>query len=134
MGFEITGRQRDLLYEFVIDRLTGIDAVWLAVEAKEWEDAQCYGREFADLLLLLVEGLGWGAERSKPVTLAAPPDVLQRTLEAIRSDAVCESEEQRDLRLLVAETQLERQEALETCDELLAKLVDRPLHGTINHP
>lgn len=125
MNFQIEGRHRELLYEFVTDRLTGIDAVWRTVEGKKWEEAQGCSREFADFLLLLVEGLGWGEDCSEPVTLAVAPDVLQRTLEAVRKDAACESEEQRELRLLVAEAQVERQETLEACDSLLAKLVDR---------
>lgn len=122
MSLRITGRQRELLYQHVADRLTGIDAVWRVVEAKDWEEAQRYGREYADYLLLLVNGLGWEDRCSEPVTLTAPSDALERVLKTIKMDVSVEDREERELRLQVAAAQLERQDSLDTCDELMAEL------------
>ncbi|MGN6586694.1 MAG: hypothetical protein ACTHKT_04365 [Solirubrobacterales bacterium] len=121
----LSGRQRDLLYLVAIQRLTGIDQVWSAIEDQRWEEAQRLGREFADLLQLLVAGLGWGdatAEIAEAVRVEGSPDSLRRALETIRTEASVETEEQRDLRLRVAETEIDRRDTLEACDELLARL------------
>src|SRR6478752_5326363 len=112
MSITLSGRQRDLLYDVVADRLTGIDDVWRAADEGEWERAQRLGREFSDLLRLVVDDLGWGRGREEAVDLTSPPDVLQRAIEAVRREAVVEDSEQREQRLAVAETQLERAETL----------------------
>jgi len=122
MSITLSGRQRDLLYDVVADRLTGIDDVWRAADEGEWERAQRLGREFSDLLRLVVDDLGWGRGREEAVDLTSPPDVLQRAIEAVRREAVVEDSEQREQRLAVAETQLERAETLEACDAVLAQL------------
>lgn len=121
MNLAIAGRQRDLLYDIVQDRLTGIDQVWWSVQGAEWERAQRLGREYSDLLRLVVDGLGWGRNRCEGVELTSPPDVIRRALEAIRREAAFESQEDLELRLRVAEAQIDRRDTLDTCEELLAK-------------
>jgi len=121
----LSGRQRDLLYGIAIQRLTGIDEVWRVIEEQRWEEAQRFGREFADLLKLLTEGLGWGdcgAEIADAVHIEGSPDSLRRALETIRIEASVETEEQRDLRLRVAEIEIDRRDTLDACEELLARL------------
>lgn len=125
MVLTLSGRQRDLLYGVAIQRLTAIDEVWRVIEDQRWEQAQRLGREFADLLGLLAEGLGWGgaiAETADAVHVEGSPDSLRRALETIRTEASVETEEQRDLRLRVAETEIDRRDTLDACDELLARL------------
>ncbi len=122
MSIEITSRQRELLYEFVTDRLTGIDSVWRLFADKNWNEAKRSGREYADFLLLLDEGLGWEPDCGKPVTLSAPPSVLGRALEALKLDALANDGEQRELRLLVAQTEVKREETIKACDELRARV------------
>lgn len=122
MSIEITGRQRELLYEFITDRLTGIDSVWRLLGEKDWEKANRCSREFADFLLLLCEGLGWEPECSEPATLSVPPSVLGRALEALKLDALVEDCELQELRLMVAKAELKREETINACDELRARL------------
>lgn len=122
MSIEITGRQRELLYEFITDRLTGIDSVWRLVADKKWDEAERCRREYADFLLLLVEGLGWEPACGEPATLGVSPDVLTRALEALKLDALAEPDEQRELRLLVAQTEVRREETVDACDELQARM------------
>ena len=122
MNLAITARQRDLLYDVVQDRLTGIDQVWRSVEGSEWDHAQRLAREYSNLLRLVADGLGWGRNRHEGVELTCPADVIQAALEAIRREAAFESQEQLELRLQAAEAQIDRQDALDACDELLGKL------------
>src|SRR5262249_47221443 len=117
MGIRITGRQRDLLYDTVTVHLSGIADVLGAVEEERWEDAQRLSREYSDRLQLLSDGLGWGSARYEAVEITSPPEVLRRALEAIRRDAEIEHEEERNMRLLLAERQVERRDTLDACDE-----------------
>jgi hypothetical protein len=121
-GFTISGRQRDLLYDVVVDRLTGIDDVWRSVTEGDWEMAQRLGREYSDLLCLVVDDLGWGTRRQEAVELTSPPKVIRGAIEAIRREAAVEDEEQLRQRFRVAETLIDRHDTLELCDELLAKI------------
>lgn len=122
MSIAITGRQRELFYEIVVSRLTAIDSVWHAVDEHDWEKAQELSREFSDLLRLVVDDLGWGEEREEALEFTVPPDVLQRAVEAVRREALVEDEEQRQNRLKVAELQIEREDTVEACDQILAQL------------
>ena len=122
MSITITGRQREMLYAVLVDRLPGIDDVWLAVQSKDWDKAQQLGREFSDLLRLLVDDLGWGEGREEPVELTTPPDVLQRAIQVLKRDALVEDHEQRQNRLKVAEVEIEREDTVEACDEILEEL------------
>ncbi|MGN6254527.1 MAG: hypothetical protein ACTHO8_06050 [Solirubrobacterales bacterium] len=129
MSIAITGRQRELFYGIVLSRLTAIDGVWRAVEDHEWEDAQRLGREFSDLLRLVVDDLGWGEGREEAIRFTTPPDVLQRAIQILRREALVEDDEQREKRLEVAETQIERADAVEACDEILAQLAGESVSG-----
>ena len=81
MAPEITGEQRDALYEEIVTRLSGIDAVFRVVINGEFEAAQRLARDFADDLQLLVADLGWGERTDRPaIELTSPPDVLRRVL------------------------------------------------------
>ncbi len=124
MSIQITGRQRELLYEFVTDRLTGVDSVWRHVADKNWGAATRCNREYADFLLLLAEGLGWEPECRESTALTVPPSVLGRALKALKLDVSVEDFEQRELRLLVAHTEVRREETITTCEELLAGLAE----------
>lgn len=102
MSIAITGRQRELFYGIALSRLTAIDGVWRAVEDHEWEDAQRLGREFSDLLRLVVtiSGLGGGPGRSGSVH--GPSRRSQRAIQILRREALVEDDEQREKRLEVS--------------------------------
>jgi hypothetical protein len=123
MSITITGRQRELLYDVIVSRITAIDRVWLAVEAKEWKEARLLSREFSDLLRLVGDDLGWGEGREEAVQLTVPPDVLQGAIEVIKREALVEDDEQRQNRLEVAQIQIEREDTVEACDGILAEMV-----------
>lgn len=58
MSLTITAAQRDALYEHIYIRLSGIEAVWFAVSAGDYERAESLGREFCDALRLVLDDLG----------------------------------------------------------------------------
>ncbi len=122
MSITITGRQRELLYSTIIGRLPGVDSIWWAVQSEEWEKAQQFSREFSDMLRLVVDDLGWGEGREEAVELTTPPEVLQRTIEVLKREALVEDHEQRENRLKVAEVEIERADTVEACDAILEQL------------
>lgn len=122
MSIAITGRQRDLLYATITDRLTGIEDVWHAVEDQRWEDAQRLSEEFGCLLRFLTTDLGWGRGRDEAVELKTPPDVLKAAIEVISREAAAVSGEERDIRLQLAQAEVDRQDILAACREVLAAL------------
>jgi hypothetical protein len=80
MCLTITREQRDAIYEVVMNHLTGIGDVWIAVERRDFKDAGRLGRDFAEDLHLL-EDLGWeeDVDRDK-FTLTMPRDELARAV------------------------------------------------------
>ncbi|MDX6633909.1 MAG: hypothetical protein QOF06_112 [Solirubrobacterales bacterium] len=60
----LTPDERDALYRSLIVRLTGINDVYIAIEAEDWDLAERLSREFSDLLRLAQDlGLGRGEPR-----------------------------------------------------------------------
>lgn len=84
MTLRITAAQRDALYDQILDRLSGIGDIELAIKAEKYRDAERLGREYCDDLRLLLDDLGLGEGSGEPVVLATPPEVLRRTLPRLR--------------------------------------------------
>lgn len=94
----ITSEQRNALYEEIYVRLSGIDAVFRAAEQKDFEGAQSLGREFSEVLQMVLDDLGWGeSTHVQDVVLTTSPDVLRRVLDRLRRSAAdqLETEEKR---------------------------------------
>lgn len=123
MSIAITARQRDLLYDEILDRLSGIGDVWLAVCAKDFERAGRLALAYSDDLRIVGDDLGWGdAHDRAPIELTTPPDVLRRALARMRDGAqrldASEEAERSQLRANQEHNQL----VAETCRQLLADL------------
>jgi hypothetical protein len=84
MRISISAEQRDALYDQLLDRLTGIGDIEIAVQAGKFEDAGRLGQEFSDDLQLLVNDLGFGEGDGEPIELTSPPEVLRRALPRLR--------------------------------------------------
>jgi hypothetical protein len=83
MSLTITAVQRDALYDQILDRLSGIGDIEVAIQAERYEAAERIGREYSDDLRLL-DDLGIGDRNRDPVELTAPPEVLRRVLPRLR--------------------------------------------------
>ncbi len=122
MSFAIKPDERGALYDQVLDRLSGIGDVWLAVCREDYEEAARLARIFADDLVLLSDGLGWGDRQDESFELDAPPDVLRRAL-----TGHCHAALQRDARELPERAEgRERQErnrlVVQVCRRVLGEL------------
>jgi hypothetical protein len=84
MSLTITAAQRDALYDQILDRLSGIGDIELAIQAENYAAAERLGREYSDDLRLLLDDLGFGDGNGEPVELTAPPEVLRRVLPRLR--------------------------------------------------
>jgi hypothetical protein len=83
MSLTITAAQRDALYDQVLDRLSGIGDIEVAIQARNYDKAERLGREYSDELRLLGD-LGFGEGSGEPVALTAPPELLRRILPRLR--------------------------------------------------
>jgi hypothetical protein len=93
MPVTIRRAQRDAIYEMVINHLSGIGDVWLAVHRRDFADAKRLGRKFGEDMRLL-EDLGWAetidcvaaALRPQPPRCQSVPDSVdpRSSLEALR--------------------------------------------------
>lgn len=88
MSPTITAAQRDALYDQILDRLSGIGDIEVAIQAQNFDDAERIGREYSDDLRLLLEDLGIGDGKGEPLELTAPPAVLRRVLPRLRELAM----------------------------------------------
>jgi hypothetical protein len=113
MGLSVTAAQRDALYDQILDRLSGIGDIEMAIRAHNYDDAERIGREYSDDLRLLLDDLGVGEQAAGPVELNTPPAVLRRVLPRLRELALnhtaglepqwAEVQELRDRNRLVSE-------------------------------
>jgi hypothetical protein len=118
----ITAAQRDALYDQILDRLSGVDDVRLAVCAGNYDAAQRLGREYSDDLCLVVDDLGWGEGTGKSIELSSPPEVLRRALSRLRDAAVDHHASQEGERAELREAEERDRLVVEACMQVLADL------------
>ncbi|HET7445014.1 MAG TPA: hypothetical protein VFJ57_10185 [Solirubrobacterales bacterium] len=124
MAITITAKQRDALYEEILTRFSGIDVIYRAAQDGDLEKAQERGREYADLLLLVLNDLGWGdsTASSDDIELTSAPNVLRRSLSYLLGSAAdqlaLEEREQARGRAEMSEVQL----IVDTCIDVLKEL------------
>jgi hypothetical protein len=124
MAIAITARQRDALYEEILTRFSGIDVIYRAAQEGELAKAQERGRVYADLLLLVLNDLGWGdsATNFEEIELTTAPDVLRRCLNHLLGSAAdqlaLEEREQARNRAEMSEMQF----VVDTCVGVLKEL------------
>jgi hypothetical protein len=122
MSVRITAAERDALYEQISVRLSGIDEVWMAVEAGDFARADRVGREFSDDLRLVLDDLGWGAGSGQPLELITPADVLRRVCRRMQDRAEAQRETEEEERVRGQEREEQTQRVLETCRRVLGEL------------
>ncbi len=112
--------ERNALYRTIVARLSGIDYVYTAIEAEDWETADSLSREFSDLLRL-IQDLGWGDDGTQAV-LSTPPDVLYRALSGLKERAEIERREEKEEQDILSR-RLDRVELVrEVCEQQLATI------------
>ncbi|HEV7771635.1 MAG TPA: hypothetical protein VGO66_13385 [Solirubrobacterales bacterium] len=117
----ITKDQRDALYDVILSRLIAIDDLWRAIDAEEFEKAERLGREYTDLLLLILNDLGWGSD-GEALELTMPVEDLRRVFglfheRAARAFPIEQAEEAE-----VREAREENQLVLDACKEVFTTL------------
>ena len=87
MPLTIDRAQRDVIYELVLDRLSGLHDLWKALEHGDVSTATRLRFEFAQDLRLL-DDLGWNATiEADTVELTMPPGELAEALARLHNDA-----------------------------------------------
>jgi hypothetical protein len=121
----ISADQRNLLYDHILNRLSGIADVWRAVDREDYGAAQRLGVAVSDDLRLITEDLGWGEHApGETIALKTPPDVLRRALARMRDEVqrvdAWEEEKRGELR----ENQEGKHLLAEVCQQTLAHLAE----------
>ena len=128
MGLTITAEQRDALYDQLLDRLSGIGDIEIAIDAKNYDTAERLGREFSDDLRLLLDDLGLGEGSGEPVELSSPPAVLRRVLPRLRELAEAHAAALDEEVAEAAELKSRNRLVADACKTVLAEL-DRKKGG-----
>lgn len=121
MTVTITQAQRDAFYDRILDRLSGIDDIWIAASKADFETADRLGREYSDELRLVLDDLGWGdGPGVATIELTTAPDVLRRLFGHMRDSAA--GERARRQAGWIETRQLEERNRLvgEACEAVLA--------------
>jgi hypothetical protein len=87
MPLKITAAHRDALYDQILDRLSGIGDIEVAIQAENYDAAERIGREYSDGLRLLLDDLGIGDGDGAPLELTTAPEVLRRVLPRMQKQA-----------------------------------------------
>jgi hypothetical protein len=119
----ITAEQRDALYDQILDRLSGIGDVWIAVCSNNYDAAEHLGRGYSDDLRLVLDDLGgFGDGSGEPVELTTPPDVLRRVFGRQRDQAISHSASTEQDRVEANEMEARNRLVVEACRQVLADL------------
>jgi hypothetical protein len=122
MSLTVTAAQRDALYDQILDRLSGIGDIEVAIQAENYDDAERIGREYSDDLRLLLDDLGIGDGNGEPVELTAPPAVLRRVLPRLRQLALDYTAALKPEMVEVQEVSERNRLVSEACESVLADL------------
>jgi hypothetical protein len=122
MSVKITAAERDALLEQIHARLTGIDDVWTAASAQEWERANAVAHGFADELRLVVEDLGWEEASRETFELTAEPEVLRQVLGRIQERGEVRREVEEEERAELSRREERTTQLLEVCRRVLGEL------------
>ncbi len=124
MTLTISAEQRDALYDQILDRLSGIGDVWLAVRVENFDVAERLAQAYSDDLRLVTDDLGWGKGSSGTIELSTPPDVLRRALSRLRDAAVSHEASQRGAGQEAREAEERNHLIVEACRQVLTDLDD----------
>jgi hypothetical protein len=121
---EITGEERNALYDQILSHLSGLEDLRVAFEVEDFDRAERLGIEFGDKLRLL-EDLGWGyPPATDTIQLTMPPEQLHRVFTRLRSDAEgLRQDEEREMAEIENEARAQRERATritKACDRVLS--------------
>lgn len=82
----ITGEQREAIYEFLVEQLSRLTDLPLAIKGEDFDTAKRLAREFSQYFRLL-DDLGWGGDGQREVALTMSPEELVEALRRLYADA-----------------------------------------------
>lgn len=129
MTLTITAAQRDALYDQIVDRLSGIGDIELAIQLENYDLAERLSREYSDDLRLLLEDLGFGEGDGQAVELTVSPQVLRRVLPRMRDLAKDLAASQEPEWAEASQMKRRNQLVTEACEAVLTSLEGTGTHG-----
>jgi hypothetical protein len=123
MTITITAEQRDALYGEIVVRLSGIDAIHLALQDEDYDKAERLVREYSDYLLFLLNDLGWGeSSATHDLHLTTAPEVLRRALGGLKASAARQLETDRSRTQAAKADEALSELVVSTCCDVLGRL------------
>jgi hypothetical protein len=120
----INGVQREVFYDLVLDHLSGLGDLALAVDKGDFATAERLGIEFGEDLRLM-QDLGWDSRPRKDADLTMPPEDLAELLTRLKADAeggLRESKHERDAQQTDEAARDRYRLTVDTCNGLLHML------------
>lgn len=121
----ITDEEREAIYEFLVEQLSRLNDVPLAIQSEDFDTAKRLVAEFSQYFRLL-DVLGWSADSRPEVALTLPPEELVAALRRIYIDAegaLGGSLEERKAREVEEACRRRDQLVFDTASSLLAELL-----------
>ncbi len=121
----INGEQREAIYEFLVEQLSRLTDLPLAIKREDFDTAKRLAREFSQYFRLL-DDLGWGADGRLEVALTMSSEELVDALRRLYTDAdgaLRGSPEEREAREAEEADRRRDQLVLDTASSLLAELL-----------
>ena len=84
---QVSSEERGALQDLILDKLSGIEDLGLAVSREDQRRAEHLGQLYHDYLTVILVDLGWGDRGVEAGGLTSPPDVLARVFGRLREAA-----------------------------------------------
>jgi hypothetical protein len=126
MTIRISAAHRDALYDQILDRLSGIDDIWIAVKKEDFAAADNLAEMYCDDLALIRTDLGWGKGLGRSIELRSSVDRLTRVFTRLHEAANGQRESQEGEWAEAREMEERTHLVDEVCVEVLTQLSRQP--------
>lgn len=115
----VSTEERDALRDLILDKLSGIDDLGLAISRKDHRKAEHLAQLYHDYLTVILVDLGWGDRGPSADALASPPEVVARVCGRLREAAESPHEFLKKDRLAAEQLEDRNRLVLEACNRAL---------------
>ncbi len=115
----VTTAEREALRDLILDKLSGIDDLGLAIGRKDYRKAEHLAQLYHDYLAVILVDLGWGDHGDAVDSFTSPPEVLARVCGRLREAAESPHDFLKKDRSAAEELEDRNQLVLEACNRVL---------------
>jgi hypothetical protein len=116
----VSAEERDALHDLLLDKLSGIDDLGLAISRKDFRKAEYLAQLYHDYLTVVLVDLGWRDHGDAAGRFTSPPEVLARVCGRLREAAESPHDFLEKDRSAAEELEGRNRLVLEACNRLLS--------------